>query len=134
MDSLGTLYISERSLSHRVRSVGAVGVPLTPSPSPSLPSLLYCAPSLFRSLPRMDLVGTLVGTALSPNSVSPASSFSTCRQACCDAPACDGFSFASGDASLLPGGSGVAGCFLLVNITQLIPNNAFSSGIYESTL
>ena len=106
----------------------------TPGPTPAPSDAPYCIPSLFRDLPRMDLVGTLVGTALSPGLVSPAPSLAACRQACCDAPACDGFSFASGDSSLLPGGTGVAGCFLLVNITQLIPNNAFSSGVYESTL
>ena len=101
----------------------------TPTPSPTP----YCMPSLFRTLPRMDLVGTLVGTALNPGSRVLLPSEPTCRQACCDAPACDGYSFASGDASL-EAPSGVASCFLLVNITQLIPNNAFSSGIYESTL
>ena len=104
------------------------------SPSPRPSPTPYCAPSLFRFLPRMDLVGVLVGSALAPGSVFPAASLAVCRQACCDAPACDGFSFATGDASLLPGGSGSAGCFLYVNITQLIPSSVVSSGIYESTL
>lgn len=106
----------------------------TPS-ARSMPSTSpYCMPSLFRSLPRMDLVGALVGTALSPGSISPVPSLEACRQSCCDAAACDGYSFASGDASLLPGGSGVASCFLYVNITQLVPSSGYSSGIYESTL
>ena len=91
-----------------------------------------CGGTLFRSLPRMDLVGALVGTALSPGAPTLVSSLGYCRQACCDAPACDGFSFGTGDASFISGGT--AGCFLYVNITQLIPNSAFSSGIYESTL
>ena len=80
----------------------------------------------------MDLVGTLVGTALSPGMPVPLSSESACRQTCCDAPFCDGYAFASGDVSYMNGGP--AGCFLYANITQLIPNSAFSSGIYESTL
>ena len=101
---------------------------LTPSPTPNN----YCADSLFRTLPRMDLVGTLVGTALSPGSRVLLPSASDCRQACCDAPACDGFSFAASDLGVAD--ASAASCFLLVNITQLIPNNAFSSGIYESTL
>ena len=82
----------------------------------------------------MDLVGSLVGTALSPGSRVLLHSDAACQQACCDAPACDGFSFASGDASLGQGGSGLASCFLYVNITQLIPSSGYSSGIYESTL
>ena len=103
-----------------------------PSRSPSPTLNYYCAPSLFHDLPRMDLVGTLVGTALSPGAPVPLPSLSSCRQACCDAPLCDGYSFASGDMSFISGGS--AGCFLYVNITQLIPNSGYSSGIVESTL
>ena len=104
----------------------------TPTMTPSATSLFYCDPSIFRSLSRMDLVGTLVGTALAPG--LPVSLFSEvfCRQACCDAAFCDGYAFATGDVSFVNGGP--ASCFLYVNITQLIPNSAFSSGIYESTL
>ena len=98
----------------------------SPVPTP------YCSPSLFRALPRMDLVGTLAGTAMSPGAPSLLPSTEACRQACCDAPACDGFSFGTGDASFVSGGS--ASCFLYVNITQLIPSSFASSGIYESTL
>ena len=104
-----------------------------PTPSPNLRGdLPYCLASQFRTLPRMDLVGTLIGTALSPGAPTLVSSLVNCRQACCDAPACDGFSFGTGDASFVSGG--MASCFLSVNITQVIPNSAFSSGIYESTL
>ena len=116
------------SMNNRIRR--AIAMPNTPSPSPTASP--YCSPSLFRSLSRMDLVGTLVGTALTPGAPTLVSSPADCRQACCDAPACDGFSFGTGDASYVSGGT--ASCFLLINITQLIPNNAFSSGIYESTL
>ena len=98
----------------------------TPSPTP------YCVLSLFRALPRMEIVGSLAGTALSPGAPVPLPSESSCRQACCDAPFCDGYAFASGDMSFTNGGT--AGCFLYVNVTQLIPSSAFSSGIYESTL
>ena len=100
----------------------------TPSPS----STPYCQDALFRVLPRMDLVGTLVGTALTPGAPTLVSSLGDCRQACCDAATCDGYSFATGDASFINGG--IAGCFLYVNITQLIPSSVVSSGIYESTL
>ena len=113
---------------------------LPPSSTPSPSSTPYCQPSLFRSLPRMDLVGTLVGTALAPGAPALTSSLSSCRQACCDAPSCEGFSFVSGDAQYLTtlkwnhADDAESTCFLYVNITQLIPNSAFSSGIYESTL
>jgi hypothetical protein len=80
----------------------------------------------------MDLVGTLVGTALSPGAAVLQFSEESCRQACCDAAACDGYSF--GATELMTSATGSAACFLLVNITQLIPNNGYSSGIYESTL
>ena len=103
-----------------------------PSPTPLSTPNFYCSPSFFRLLPRMDLVGSLVGTALSPGAPVPLPSESSCRQACCDAPACDGYAFASGDVSFINGGP--AGCFLYVNITQLIPSSFASSGIYESTL
>jgi hypothetical protein len=80
----------------------------------------------------MDLVGTLVGTALSPGSRVLLPSEASCRQACCDAPFCDGFSFASSDLGVA--GATSASCFLYVNITQLIPSSVISSGIYELTL
>jgi hypothetical protein len=98
----------------------------TPSPTP------YCAPALFRQLPRMDLVGALVGTALTPGALALTPSLEACRQACCDAPACDGFSFAVSELAISP--TGVAGCFLYVNVTQLIPSSVISSGLYESNL
>ena len=104
------------------------------SPTPSPSTHPYCATTLFRALPRMDLVGTLVGTALSPGTLVTVPSEAACRLACCDAPSCDGFAFTAGDASLAPGGSGLASCFLYANITQLIPSSIVSSGIYESTL
>ena len=83
----------------------------------------------------MDLVGSLVGTALSPGSHVLAPSEAACRQACCDAPFCDGYAFASGDAALAAGGAGgPVSCFLYANVTQLVPSSAFTSGIYESVL
>ena len=103
-----------------------------PNPTPTATPDYYCASSLFRALPRMDLVGELVGTAQSPGAPVSLSSLVACRQACCDAPYCDGYAFASGDVTFVNGGP--ASCFLYVNITQLIPSSVISSGIYESTL
>ena len=103
---------------------------LLPGPAPPTRP---CAPSLFRALPRMDLGGTLVGSDLAPGDrqlLLP--SEAACRQACCSAPACDGFSFATSELGFV--GSLAAGCFLYVNITQLIPSSGYSSGIVESTL
>jgi hypothetical protein len=121
-------YIAEFQ-THRVRRVGAPPRP-TPSSSRSPSPTPYCAPSLFRSLPRMDLVGSLVGTALTPGAAAPAVSELACRQACCDAPACDGYAF---DASALRWH--VAGeCYLYVNVTQLVPSSGYASGLREAVL
>jgi len=123
----GDLLFSEEAVGSIRRIIAA-----SPTPTASPSSSPYCFPSLFRDLPRMDLVGTLVGTAFTPGAPTLVSSLAACRQACCDAPACDGFSFGTGDASFVSGGA--ASCFLYVNITQLIPSSVVSSGIYESTL
>ena len=110
----------------------------TPTPSQSstpfhTPSVTpYCAPALFRSLPRTDLVGALVGTAHAPGALSLQPSVEACRQACCDAPACDGFAFSVGDLAITS--VGAAGCYLYVNVTQLVPSSGYASGMYESAL
>jgi uncharacterized membrane protein len=116
---------------HRIRLIASSLAP-TPSPTSTPSPTPYCFPSLFRSLPRMDLMGTLVGTALSPGSPILQPSESSCRQACCDAAACDGFSFAASE--LMTSATGSSACYLLVNITQLIPSNTMSSGVLLSTL
>ena len=98
---------------------------LTATPTP------HCAASLFRPLPRTDLVGALVGSAaLAPGAAITLSSEAACREACCLAPACDGYTFNAENARQF--GSG--GCFLLVNVTQLVPNNGYASGLRESVL
>ena len=128
--STGAIVIADQG-NMRIRLVASSIAP-TPTASPTPSPTPYCVLSLFRALPRMDIVGSLAGTALSPGAPVPLPSESSCRQACCDAPFCDGYAFASGDMSFTNGGT--AGCFLYVNVTQLIPSSAFSSGIYESTL
>ena len=90
-----------------------------------------CSTALFRALPRTDLVGALVGSVTAPQQPVLVSSEAACRQACCDASACDGYSFASGAALVLP----LAPCYLLVNITALVgPSNIMNSSIRESAL
>ena len=91
----------------------------------------FCAASLFRPLPRTDLVGTLVGAALSP-AAGPVlvPSEPACRQACCLAPACDGYSFEASALSF----HAVSNCYLYVNVTQLIPTSGYASGVLESAL
>ena len=104
----------------------------TPTNTPSPTAL--CVPSLFRTLPRTDLVGDLVistsGASLAAPSLQP--SETSCRLACCDAPACDGFTFAASELSISATGS--ANCFLFVNVTQLIPSNLVVSSIRTSVL
>ena len=79
---------------NRIRLIAPSFAPSPAASSTSSPTP-YCFPSLFRSLLRMDLVGTLVGTALSPGQPVSLPSEGACRQTCCDAPACDGYSFAT---------------------------------------
>ena len=114
---------------NRIRLISAPSQ-RSPLPMPSPTTTPYCFPSLFRPLPRTDLVGSLGGTALAPNQPVTHPSEAACRQACCDAAACDGYTFEAGAARLL----GEANCYLLVNVTQLVPSNAMASGLRESAL
>ena len=128
LDTRGFVLIADTN-NNRVRALSGLehastSRSATPSPTP------YCQPALFRALPRTDLVGTLVGTALSPGQPVALPSEASCRQACCDAAACDGYSFEASHAAL----EGRAHCFLYVNITQLVPNSFVASSVRESTL
>ena len=128
LDPAGNLLIGDRQ-NNCVRRVSALILPsTTPSATPS--STPYCASSLFRTLPRTDLVGTLVGTALTPGEATLVASEAACRQACCDAPVCEGYSFEATITLFQP----AAPCHLYVNVTQLIPNSSFKSGVLESVL
>ena len=90
-----------------------------------------CAASLYRTLPRMDLVGTLVGS--STTNPSRLASEESCRISCCSAPSCQGYSFALYDGVLLTLNAPVA-CFLYSNVTQLIPSSGYASGVLLSSL
>ena len=129
LDPAGNLYVSEWSPPHRLLKV-TFAIQPSPSTSASPSATPYCHPALFRSLPRTDLVGSLVGTALAPGQAALVASEAACRQACCDAPACDGYTFAA-DLAMI---SAVAPCYLHVNVTQLIPSNGYASGVRESVL
>jgi len=102
----------------------------SPSPSPSPSTTPYCAPALFRAFPRMDLVGSLVGTALAPGASVTLAGEPACRQACCDAAVCDAYAFETTAAKR----TGSGDCFLYVNITQLVPSSGYASGIYRTAL
>ena len=128
VDSGGNLIIVDRN-DHRVRMLTSP-TQRTPTPSPSPSTTPYCAPALFRAFPRMDLVGSLVGTALAPGESVTLAGEPACRQACCDAAACDGYAFEAESAKR----AGLGGCFLYVNITQLVPSSGYASGIYRSAL
>ena len=129
VDPAGNVYISDHH-NYRIRRVSALTQSTTtPSATPSVTP--YCEPTLFRALPRTDLVGTLVGTALTPGEATLVASEAACRQACCDAPVCEGYAF---EASIALFQTAPAPCYLLVNVTQLIPNNSFKSGVLESVL
>ena len=83
---------------------------------------------LFRSLPRTDLVGTLLG-ASSFTTASEAS----CRLACLAAPDCDSYAFSTGVGVAIVATFGQQStlalpCYLYANLTALVPNSAISSG------
>ena len=81
----------------------------------------------------MDIQGALVGAAAGAASAPLLlPSAEACRQACCDAPACHGFSFALSDLRIST--VAAADCFLYVNITQLVPASVMTSGLREAFL
>ena len=131
VDSAGNVYIADTD-NVRVRMLicsAAVVLPwvtITPEPTPSSSPTPYCWPALYTALPRMDIAGTLVGSALYPGSDFLAATEAACQQSCCDAPACDAYAFAVGNLGLLsaPG----AQCYLYVNVTALVPSSGYTSG------
>ena len=128
VDAAGNVYIADQD-NQRVRVLGASVVPpsLTSTSTPSSSPTPYCWPSLYRTLPRMDLVGTLVGSAYVPGAAFLAASENNCRQSCCDAPACDAYAFAVGNLAYAQALGG-AQCFLYVNVTALVPTSMMTSG------
>jgi hypothetical protein len=102
----------------------------SPSPSPSPSST--AAGALFRTLPRTDLVGALVGAGFN------AASESACRQACMAASGCDAYAFAAGvflafsQQPQAQGSGEPAPCYLLANVTALVPNNMMVSGVLSA--
>ena len=111
-------------------------IPPTPMPtaSPTASASATQSPStspvglLFRSLPRTDLVGTLLGAA----SFTTASEAS-CRFACLATPGCDSYAFSTGVGVAIVATFGLQPalalpCYLYANLTALVPNSAINSG------
>ncbi len=121
---------STSSVTPSVTATRSLAPTATATRTPSHTATPYCAASDFRPLPRTDLVGSLVGAALSPARPVLVPSEPACRQACCLAPTCDGYSF---EASALSFHT-ESNCFLYVNVTQLAPNSGYASGLRESVL
>jgi hypothetical protein len=128
VDTSGNVLIADTS-NNRIRIISAPTQP-SPPPTPTPSPTPYCFPALFRPLSRTDLVGTLVGSALSPGQPLLAPTEAACRQACCDAAVCHGYSFATAVAVAYA----TSNCFLLTNVSQLVPSNTMASGLRESVL
>lgn len=109
--------------------------PLTPSPTPTPTPFPSCPPSAFRTFPSNDLVGTPAAAAAAAAGgaagVLLASSEAECQRACCASPNCTGYAFS---AFLLQLVGPTAPCFLLANVTQLIPNHMLNAGVLASAL
>jgi hypothetical protein len=92
-----------------------------------------CAPALYRALPQMDLVGTLVSDAGGRSPLVTAVTEAACRVACCSAPTCTGYAYASGMLRLASVGADAraeiaAPCALYATVTALVPSSFVSSG------
>lgn len=92
--------------------------PYAPDSSPTPPPPVPCGDAQLRAFPNYDLVGTRL-VRLS------AASEDDCRTACCAAPACAGYAFGAELLASLPS----APCFLLSNVTQLVPSNMMNAGL-----
>lgn len=114
------------------RPPGLVIPTLSPSAAPT--PAFACGAELFRLLPRMDLVGnpTAVNAAIEMQPPTWLRSEESCRIACCAAAGCTGYSFALHDAALRIGAP--VACFLLSNVTQLVPSQIMASGVLRSSL
>jgi hypothetical protein len=108
----------------------------TPSPSAVPTPGFACAASLFRTLPRTDLVGVPVGGAAREALGTPAlvTSEETCRVACCAVAGCSGYSYVLHDPARRLSAAPASLCFLFANVSQLVPNNIMASGVRESAL
>lgn len=105
-------------------SLSSSGTPgATRTTSATATKSAYCLPNSFVAYAHRDLNGAWVGSTLVP-------SIAACQTACCEAPACDGFAV---DVSLL-GIAGQTNCYLLVNVTGLIPSSGFHAGVRAGPL
>jgi trimeric autotransporter adhesin len=115
----------------RIRRISAPTLVMRPpTPSPTASTSPYCPPDLYRALPRTDLVGTLAGTAVSVGESVLLPAEPACRQACCDAAACEGYAFSDEAARQL----GAGACYLYVKVTQLVPSSGMASGLLLAAL
>lgn len=115
---------------------------LTPSPSVSLTAMptvsltgsahAACPATLFRTFPSHDLVGTPATAATGgPSGATLAASESDCQRACCASPDCTGYAFSAFMQQLV---GPTAPCFLLSNVTQLVPNHFLTAGVLASAM
>ena len=80
----------------------------------------YCNPSVYRSFPNRNVDGL---DAAAPALVA---SERDCQRACCDIPTCQVYTF---DRNTMVLGGSFAPCYFLANITQLVPNPGYVSGV-----
>ena len=106
----------------------SMSISMTPSTPPAPSPTAQCAAGTYRTFPSHDLVGKPAGAALL------AANEAECQRACCNVPNCTGYAFSSG-LQAMPGAAGLsAPCYLLTNVTQLVPNHVMTSGVLASVL
>ena len=92
----------------------------TPSISATASVSPYCNPSVYRTFEYSTFDGV---RAAAPRLLQ---SERDCQRACCDVLSCQAYTFDSN--TILLGGSW-APCYFLRNVTQIVPNPAFASGV-----
>lgn len=86
-----------------------------------------CTAGAFRTFLNSDLVGTPLADG---GELLLLPSERACQRACCTTAGCQGYSFPV--ALQLMSGGAPAPCYLMTNITQLVPNHVMASGVLLS--
>jgi hypothetical protein len=84
-----------------------------------------CWPTFFQLLASVDVVGRLAAD------MQLLRTERDCQRACCDTAGCVAYSFAALQVAM---GGSFAPCFLLSNISSVVPSHSFTSGIFSAAL
>lgn len=109
---------TSRSSTFSMTATASISTRASPSTTATATKSAFCALSSWSLHPRRDLDGSLVSTLLVPTEQA-------CQSSCCDTTGCAGYAI---DTTTLSTSSQTP-CFMLANLTQLVPNNGMNTGI-----